>query len=959
MMAFAMVAALVLPSVARGEDLKFHSGGRAHTLVESATEMYVRTAPDDATATRERLTAVPGCRVRSIPWALRSTHHCIVEVDKADTATGARLRAIAGVGDVRPVYRFSGSASPLLSTGNLVVKLDPTMTAAERTEFFAQFQVLLVNVLDEQNDVYTVRPNGGGDEVVRAAAMYNDDRTLFAHPDFIARAAPKQLSLFNDPFLNQQWHLNNTGQGGGLAGADIDIQAAWRITFGEDVLLGIFDDSVDVEHEDLLPNYIGIGHDTFLAQEGALVPNPRNIQDVHGTPVMGLAVADSNDFGVIGVAPAASFTASRGLSDPVSDGQIASAFVFARQRSVDVHINSWGFVDQLNSQADVLVSAIEAAFAEGREKKGMVIVFAAGNDAIELGPDDDLSALPEVIGVGASNALDEFAASYSNFGADIDVLAPSGDAFLPGMVTTDNTDEAGFVSPGFNAGGQTFDSAGNLIPDMSDSSYTRHFGGTSAACPVAAGVAALAISANQNLTATQVRTILEQTAGKIDAASASYHPITERSLTHAYGRINAGDAVQAAIDSRDNGGFTWPSRLGSVRISSGNLSWTVGDDIREIDDDEDQDTPPVEVGEKTSGVLVVESLTPFGASHAFVPDDGLIYSLNQEVATGITVVRAAGDSGPPALTVPSLSGTRYYALFPVNAIGRYGFGATIDTLGNVDGIGIGPGGDGGGSTAPVSSGRPRVSINVGPLSGTSPLEVRFQGNALSENTITSRVWDFGDGQSADRSTTIHRYVVSGAEERTFFPTFTVTDEFDNVGVRTVAVHVTGETSTDVGTVGDVRIVIGLPGSVNADVDEGDSPFAVELNVAGSAAGSIERVTWDLGDGGAAETISVPHTYVNFSGVARTLPISVEVVSTTSSGQTVSQIATRFITIQPDPNPPATDDGSTAGSDDTGGDGAADGGGAGLPVTVPPTCGAGVPVAFVSFLFLAFVRRRLH
>ena len=92
--------------------------------------------------------------------------------------------------------------------------------------------------------------------------------TVFAHPDFIVETQTKQfLSQFNDQFFNQQWHLNNTGQGGGTIGADINIVDAWRVTFGEDVLIGILDDSVDVQHEDLLPNYIGIGHDAFRAVE--------------------------------------------------------------------------------------------------------------------------------------------------------------------------------------------------------------------------------------------------------------------------------------------------------------------------------------------------------------------------------------------------------------------------------------------------------------------------------------------------------------------------------------------------------------------------------------------------------------------------------------------------------------------------------------------------------------------
>ncbi|MEE9296384.1 MAG: S8 family serine peptidase [Phycisphaerae bacterium] len=949
---FLAVLALAVTRAGGADDLVFYSGGQAHPLVQSSTELFVEMDRGVAAAARVRLAADPHCTVKSIPWAPGATRFCIAEVDQADLARRKSLRSMPGVQSIRPVYRFAGSRSPMLSSGNIVVQLQASLTAAQRTRFFDEYKVALVNVLDGENGIYTVRPKGGdeADEVRSAAAMYLDDRTTFAHPDFIVRAQTKQiLSQFNDEFFNQQWHLNNTGQGGGTIGADINIADAWRITFGEDVLVGIFDDSVDVSHEDLSPNYIFRGHDAALATETPTAPDPRNILDRHGTAVLGLAVADANDSGVVGVAPSAQFTASRGLNDVVTLGQFASAFVFARQQNVAVHVNSWGLVGVKNSQADVLVSTIQSAFKDGRDNLGMVIVFASGNEAALLGFDDDLSTLPEVIGVGASNANDVLA-SYSNFGLDIDVLAPSGDDFLPGIVTTDNTDEAGFVSPGFNDGGQ-FDDGFGIRPDLPDPNYTEHFSGTSASCPIAAGTAALIVSVNQGLTASQVRTILEQTSEPIEPANAGYHPITERSVTHGYGRINAGAAVTAALESRDNGGFAWPDRLRSVRITSTTLSWTLGDDIREIDADDNPDTPPERVGEVTTGTLVVESATPFGATNAFVPADGVSYSVGQQVVAGIEAVHNSPDT---VFALPGVSGTRFYALFPVNAIGRYGFGVTIDTNGNVEGIGISAGDDDGVSTGPESTSLPRVSINVSPLSGTSPLDVQFRGNALSDNPVESTLWDFDDGENSTRASTTHRYVVAGAETQRFFPVFSVTDEFGNVGSRSVAIDVTGEASVGGPVSGDIRIRVRLPGSVGSDVDSGESPFSVDLSITGTPAGDIDSIFWDLGDGATAETISVPHIYVNNSDSPRTLPISVEVQSVSTGGLLVKQIATRFITVEPNPNPPA--DGGEDG-DNGNGDGA-DGAGATSGAGQTDLCGAGLAMVFAGMILLTLVKRRV-
>ncbi|NJM85356.1 MAG: S8 family serine peptidase [Leptolyngbyaceae cyanobacterium RM2_2_21] len=61
------------------------------------------------------------------------------------------------------------------------------------------------------------------------------------------------------------------------------------------------------------------------------------------------------------------------------------------------------------------------------------------------------------------------------------------------MVTSDRSDAAGY----------------------STGAYTTGFGGTSSACPVVAGVAALVISVNPYLKAYEVRRILQETADKI------------------------------------------------------------------------------------------------------------------------------------------------------------------------------------------------------------------------------------------------------------------------------------------------------------------------------------------------------------------------------------------------------------------------------------------------------------
>lgn len=100
----------------------------------------------------------------------------------------------------------------------------------------------------------------------------------------------------------------------------------------------------------------------------------------------------------------------------------------------------------------------------------------------------------------------------------MDLVAPSGDINFMGDVTT--TDRMGVV--GYETG-----------------NYTNTFGGTSAACPQVSGVAALMLSANPNLTETQVRNILQNTA--TDMGTAGFDN------TFGFGRVNACAAITAAL----------------------------------------------------------------------------------------------------------------------------------------------------------------------------------------------------------------------------------------------------------------------------------------------------------------------------------------------------------------------------------------------------------------------------
>ncbi|CAN5378403.1 hypothetical protein BH18ACI2_BH18ACI2_26060 [soil metagenome] len=90
------------------------------------------------------------------------------------------------------------------------------------------------------------------DQTLEAIAALNArPDVLYAEPDYIVREA----ALPNDPRFPEMYGLRNTGQSGGTPGAHIDAERAWDITQGSsDVVVGVVDGGIDINHPDLRPN---------------------------------------------------------------------------------------------------------------------------------------------------------------------------------------------------------------------------------------------------------------------------------------------------------------------------------------------------------------------------------------------------------------------------------------------------------------------------------------------------------------------------------------------------------------------------------------------------------------------------------------------------------------------------------------------------------------------------------
>lgn len=339
--------------------------------------------------------------------------------------------------------------------------------------------------------------------------LQKDNNIIFAEPNFIRLLNPNT----SDPYFSSQWAIKQNN------GIDLKIEKAWNITRGEGVRVAVLDEGVDLNHTDLKANLL-LGYDaTGNNSKGA--PN-YHTDDAHGTSCAGIIAAEANNnIGITGIAYDAKIfpiriaysngipLGIRGRGWITSDEIIGNAINWTWQKGADVLSNSWGG----GSPSFIISEAINNALTKGRNGKGCVVVFATGNYNTEVSYPANSNA--DIITVGAISPCGERKSPSScdtekwgsNYGRELDVMAPG---VL--IATTDLQGDNGYNPKVFihrEAGGT------KLTSDFSNKDYTNCFNGTSSACPHVAGVAALILSVNPDLTAKQVADIIEQTAQKV------------------------------------------------------------------------------------------------------------------------------------------------------------------------------------------------------------------------------------------------------------------------------------------------------------------------------------------------------------------------------------------------------------------------------------------------------------
>jgi hypothetical protein len=554
-----ILAVLAVPTGTHAQEW-FMNGDELIDLAVDAGSMSVLFADGvDETVARELLDAVgvfDAVTVAERPWLPGKPMRLPVVEPLTPQAALALARQIGLRSEIAAAGpRFWAGDDPYYLTDEILVRWLPGTSLQTIAAIELEHGLVLRESIDYTTNpgrVYALPHGKSLDAMAITREIHDTGLVEFAIPDFsltrILYGTPP-----NDPEFSKQWHLHSTGQGGAKVDADVDALEAFNITFGDSsVIVAVVDSGMELGHPDLeiLPGTDVLDNDNNPAAEDFLFGL---LSENHSTAVGGVATARGNNGqGVVGACPDCPVLPIRFLSDwnifnPPSVQDEADAFNFAVNNGAAVINNSWGPAAASAPLPASTRAAIDNAAANGRGGLGTLVFFAAGNsnaNASGIG----YCSYEKTICVAASNDQNK-RSSYSNFGAPIDICAPSNGGVTSGIWTTDRLGSIGY-------------STGN---------YTGAFGGTSSASPLAAGVAALVISANPSLTWSAVRQILWDTADKIDLAGGTYGP-NGKSIYFGYGKVNA----FAAVTQAQGGTLTGISLYGSGLAGSGGQVPSIG-----------------------------------------------------------------------------------------------------------------------------------------------------------------------------------------------------------------------------------------------------------------------------------------------------------------------------------------------------------------------------------------------
>ena len=438
-------------------------------------------------------------------------------------------------------------------------ELNAKFSVQNQEKLFGQFKQA-TSKTDKLSSIYILDVSRGTDLKQMKQEYEQRPEVEYAELDYRLEL----LEQPSDPLFAHQWYLNNTGQGYlginrmpgdsndtqiikfGTADAEIDALEAWqRNDQTVQVLVGILDTGVDLDHEDLAENiWTNPGEipnngmdddhngfvDDFYGWDFAGIDLNSILEDNdptdtygHGTHCAGIvASVRQNGIGVSGIISPCRIVAIKCFPDN-SAGTLmslaAKGIIYAADMGCNVINMSWGGP----YPSKVIEDALDYAVS-----KGILPVAAAGNS----GGEDSFypASYAVVFTAGASNSKDQVT-YFSTYGEQVEVVAPGEDVL---SLRADLTD---MYADGGASGKEPNVHIVNQGYYLSD--------GTSMASPCAVGVAAYILSASPGISNDRVIQIMEESADDIIypyGGDSLYSP--GKDIYSGYGRINLNSALQ-------------------------------------------------------------------------------------------------------------------------------------------------------------------------------------------------------------------------------------------------------------------------------------------------------------------------------------------------------------------------------------------------------------------------------